>query len=278
MVQLQMNLNDDGFVVLPGVLTDSEIARLRSETQSILDKKGHAINGGTVLPNAAAEAEALSWIFCHDRILEAVRLHTGLNELVFTAEADAHRNFLVGGWHKDTGESSMKNGYFDCDWTSSSDCRVYKVALYLQDHLDGSGLTVRPGTTANQSLVDGDAYPVPVRAGDAVLFDVRITHRGNAPTSLDRAILRLGNRILPSRHLGILGKARRWKNQLRRKPDRLAIYFAFGMPNERSEIFANRNMQRQLRQSGTPRFVLPAELERRFSISGVRVVNIDYVG
>jgi hypothetical protein len=271
----EKSLIDDGFVVLRGIITQPEVARLRLEVDSILDRKGHLINGGTVLPNAAVEAPALKWVFCHERILEAIRLQTGLDELIFTAEADLHRDYLVGGWHKDTGEASMYNGYFDCDWTMCAECRVYKIAIYLQDHLDGSGLSVRPGSTTSQSLTTGDEYSIPLAVGDAVLFDVRLTHRGNSPTLGDKLINRLGDILLTEKRKGLQVALRRWKNRVRRRPDRMAVYFAFGAPNTKSETFANRNMQRQLEQNGSHEFKLSNDLESLFRSSNVRVATID---
>jgi hypothetical protein len=271
-------LVDDGFVVLPGVLTGAEVARLRSEVNVVLDDKGITKHGSSTLPNAAAEAPTLSWIFCHDRILRLLRQKTGLDELVFTAEADIHRNFLLGIWHKDTGEAKMEGGYFGCDPTLSNECRVYKVALYLQDHTDGTGLTVRPGSTTTLSLTDGEEYGVPIRAGDAVLFDVRITHRGMMPTVGDRAITRLGDLLPTSMRDTLPANVRRWKYRLLRSPERLAVYFAFGAPNEMSEAFADRNMRRQLAQLGTQRFELPLELQDLYKKSNVRVANISRTG
>jgi hypothetical protein len=267
-------LATDGYVVVRQVLSPTEVARLRSEVHAVLDQKGKPLDGSSVLPNAAAEAPSLSWVFAHERIVDAVRNNTNLQKLVFTAEADVHRNFLLGTWHKDSGEGNLPRGYFDCDAMSADDCLVYKVALYLQDHLDGSGLTVRPGTTHQPDLAVGDAEAVTVRAGDMILFDVRITHRGTEPTKVDSAINKLQGR-LNWRSLGSVSPIlRRWKYKLTNKPDRLAVYFAFGAPNERSETFAFRNMQRQLAQLNLTECRLPVELTERLSSLNIEVATL----
>ena len=267
-------LATDGYVVVRQVLNPREVARLRSEVHAVLDQKGKPLDGGSVLPNAAAQAPTLSWVFAHERVVEAVRANTDLQRLVFTAEADVHRNFLLGQWHKDSGEGNLPRGYFDCDAMSSDDCRVYKVALYLQDHVDGSGLTVRPGTTHQPDLAAGDEAAVAVHAGDMVLFDVRITHRGAVPTKVDAAVSKIQEKLKWRSLQSVSPLLRRWKYKMANKPDRLAIYFAFGAPNEKSETFACRNMQRQLAQLHLTECRLPSELLDRLSSLNVQVATL----
>ena len=214
----------------------------------VLDQKGRSMHGSSVLPNAAAEADSLAWIFVHPAILNAVRTMTNLEKLVFTGESDVHRNFLLGVWHKDSGEGNMPNGYFDCDAMAADDCLVYKVALYLQDHVDGTGLTVRSGSTRVADLNAGDERSVAVRAGDMILFDVRITHRGSQPTKVDLAINRLGESLKWRWFEPVPPLLRRLKYKLTGRPDRLAVYFAFGASNPKKKMFARRNMRRQLQQ------------------------------
>lgn len=267
-------LATEGYVVVPQVLNPSEVARLRAEVHAVLDQKGKPLDGSSVLPNAAAEAPGLSWVFAHERIVDAVRTNTNLQTLVFTAEADIHRNFLLGEWHKDSGEGNLPRGYFDCDAMSADDCLVYKVALYLQDHLDGSGLTVRPGTTHQPDLAAGNEVAVPVHAGDMILFDVRITHRGTMPTKVDSAINKLQDTLKWRSFRSVSPLLRRWKYQVTNKPDRLAVYFALGAPNEKSETFAFRNMQRQLAQLHLNECRLPVELMERLSSLDIKVANL----
>ena len=57
-------------------------------------------------------------------------------------------------------------------------------------------------------------------------------------------------------------------------PERLAVYFAFGAPNQKSEVFAQRNMSRQLKQLGLDEFTLSPELTSRFESSNVRVASV----
>ena len=138
----------------------------------------------------------MGWIFHHPAILEAVRGALGDPEIVFTLEAGVQRN-LTGPWHKDTGTYVMAGGYYDCeDPFSRDDCRVLKVGVYLQPHVDGRGLRVRRGSHRLPGLEQGDEVELRTLPGDIVLFDVRITHRGQAPDLTDRTIAS-GARALP---------------------------------------------------------------------------------
>jgi hypothetical protein len=268
-------LASDGFVVLPGVLTPDEVSELRHQVDLVLDAKGVDKAGGTVLPNAAAEAPILSWIFCHPGILAAVRSATGMDEMVFTMEADLHRNYLAAKWHKDTGEQMMADGYFGCDAIASPDCRVYKVALYLQDHSPRIGsLHVRPGSITTPRLDQGNDVPLAVNAGDVVLFDVRITHRGVAPGAVDWALFGAAKLLSPRHPAPLAARLRRRRMRLAGRPDRMAVYFAFGMPNEQSRTFAQRNMKRQLSQLRGASATLPTELVDSFQNSHISTVAI----
>ena len=269
------DLLTNGFVVFPGVLTAREISRLRAQVSNTLDEQGIDKAGGTVLPNAAAEAQEIGWIFSHPSIIARVREATGLDEMVFTMEADLHRNFLASHWHKDSGEQVMDRGYFDCDAIVSDECRVYKVALYLQDHLaDGGSLHVRPGSINTADLALGPDHPISVRAGDLLLFDVRITHRGVSPGFLDQFLLGMAKLSFPRDSAPFAARLRRRRLRLVKQPDRLAVYFAFGKPNDASYRFAKRNMKRQLTHLGRESSRLPAELIKSFNESGIKTVDL----
>jgi hypothetical protein len=268
-------LKSEGFVIVPDVLTQSEVAMLRDQVNEALNTDGIHKAGGTVLPNAAAEAPSLGWIFSHPGILSAVRRATGLSEMVFTMEADLHRNYLASKWHKDTGEQMMNGGYFDCDPFESPDCRVFKVALYLQDHSAGAGsLHVRPGSITTASFDFGEDYRIPAKAGDMVLFDVRITHRGVRPSLVDRVMLGCARIFLKHSADSAAASWRRARLRLVGKPDRIAVYFAFGSPNDHSVRFAQRNMRRQLSQLGKPAIPLPSQLQSSFELANVQTVAL----
>ncbi|HTR70206.1 MAG TPA: phytanoyl-CoA dioxygenase family protein [Mycobacteriales bacterium] len=265
-------LQHDGYAVVRGVLPAEEIEALRVRAHDLLDTKGIDKAGGTVLPNAAVEGPSLAPTFSHPAIIEAVRSTTSLDRMLFTMEADVHRNYLASQWHKDTGEHLLGGGYFDTDWLDRDDCAVYKVALYLQDHPHRGALAVRPGSTRTRRVDSGSVEHLRVSAGDAVIFDVRLSHRGVAPSLPDKVILaaaRISGAANADR------RAARWRRNLFRltgRPERLAIYFAFGAPNERSETFARRNLGRQLEQLGKAAEPLAPSLVEAFGAFDIGTV------
>jgi hypothetical protein len=243
----------------------------------VLDTRGVAKAGGTVLPNAAVAAPEIDWILTHREILRSVRDALGCAEPVFTLEADLHRNYIARAWHKDTGEQVMDDGYFGMDPFGRDDCRVVKVAAYLQDHRAGRGLHVRPGSHRSSAIGSGDGVEVVTRAGDIVLFDVRISHRGVRPGALD-AIAAGATRLTARRDTALRMAARRRRlGAFVGRPDRMAVYFAFGIANDRSNVFATRNMRRQLSQLGEGDIEIPLKLRRAFDASRVRIAQTSMV-
>ncbi len=265
----------DGFVVVPGVLTRSEVVTLRTQVNESLDAQGVHKSGGTVLPNAAAEAPGLSWIFSHPAIIAIVREAADLDKMIFTMEADLHRNYVASKWHKDSGEQMMQGGYFGRECFDTDDCRVVKVALYLQDYTnDKRVLHVRPGSYRSSALDQGTDLPIRASAGDAVLFDVRLTHRGVEPSLIDSALFAAAKVVKPKAPAALAAQLRRKQMRLTGRPDRVAVYFAFGAANENSERFAERNMRRQLSQLGREAPPLPADLVGAFSAAGIGTVEL----
>jgi len=267
-------LERDGFTVAKGVLTPEEVTRLRHDVTAALQRSGIPKSGGMVLPNAAAGVPDIQWVLTHPRILAAVRGVLGTHQLTFTLEADLHRNYIANNWHKDTGEQVIDGGYFGVPCFDQEHCRVVKVGLYLQDHQRGGGLNVRPGTQRDASLVSGQDFQTRTGAGDAILFDVRITHRGVAVTFMDRVLTTVA-RVIPARgRARVLDRLRHWWLAVTGRPDRLVVYFAFGVPSELTDAFATRNMRRQLSQLGETDVQLAPELADAFAKAEISVPRL----
>jgi hypothetical protein len=273
-VTLSGSMESDGFVVARNVLSRDEIALLRAQVDGVLDDRGIELAGGTVLPNAAVGAPELAWLFSDPRLIELVARVLGSGDVMFTYEADLHRNFLASSWHRDTGEGHMPGGYFGVDPLGRQDCRIVKLALYLQDHVSGGGLHLRPGSHRCK-VVDGlPEHDVASCAGDVVIFDVRMSHRGARPRPTDqvlRAVAKLPSRSGRPRSADAY---RRRFNAALHRPDRLVVYFAFGLANDNSESFATRNMRRQLEDLGQTTTELPEELRVGLEAAGVKIACI----
>lgn len=253
---LRARLDRDGYVVLPALFSREEIQRLRAAVLGYFDGRGVIFQLGKTQPNAAIECPDISWLFPDPRVVSTFQQAYGAKDVLFTGHCDIHQN-AFSAWHKDTGPA---NGYFDED-CFVDDCRVYKMAIYLQDHDDGQGMTLAPGSHRSAPWGRNETVGVPLRskAGDAVLFDVRIDHRGRLPNTAERllhfasrGIKRVLGPVFPAlRQPGdvklMYGLARLWA-KLTGQPTRMSVFFTFGGPDRFARQFARTNMNRQLSQ------------------------------
>jgi hypothetical protein len=270
---LAERLARDGFAVVPGVLSATEVEALRRDVDGALASGSIPYGLGAAAPDAATGAPGVRWVLHRPAIVAAVRQALAVEGLLFTMEAGVHRN-VTGPWHKDTGEHAFDGGYFGRpDPWADDECRVVKVGLYLQDHLDGTGLRVRRGSHRRGDLESGKEVVVRTRAGDAVIFDARITHRGQAPTRIDQAVA-LVARVLPRRSRQQVVAATRSKlNAARGRPDRLAVFFAFGPRTAPVEMYGRRNLERQLQQLQRPPRAVDPALERALQDLDVEILT-----
>jgi hypothetical protein len=160
---------------------------------------------------------------------------------------------VLSGWHRDSGET-VPGGYFNGDYYASGDCRVYKIALYLQDSTARSGLTVVPRSHRDRQVSTAGAIHLDSRAGDAIVFDVRLTHAGQLPDAVERGIMGLSllaRRVRrASNDPGFAYGLRQLYWRLTGKDDRLSIFYTFGAANQFTFDFASANLRRQAQQLG----------------------------
>ena len=109
---------------------------------------------------------------------------------------------------------------------------VYRMAIYLQDHRNGGGLSVVPASHLipenEHKLFNNininqfeDPFYIPTKAGDCILFDVRLLHKGEPYTD-----------------------------------NRYSIFTAMGTDNEFSKQHAKGAIDRQLRQNFQEEYLL----------------------
>lgn len=274
MSELQRAIERDGFVVVPGLLSVDDVTRARTLVRQHLDARGIIQMQAKTQPNAAVVVPQLAWLFHHPAVIEVYRQLFGGDPFLFTGHADAHRD-MPSDWHRDDGSSlGRATGYFETD-QYSSDCRVYKVGLYLNDHrTDGRGLTVRRGSHAS-ATAGGEAVYLPTQPVDAVFFDVRITHRGSPPDTVERMLRRaaaaLGD---PAGRRAAGWRARRAYFAARRLPPKLSVFFTFGADNELTKDFSRNTMARQLAQTDGIARPLPADLVDGLARQGVAVAPL----
>ena len=273
---IRHELDESGFAVVPSVLDPDELTRLRETLRTHFVSRGTAFNLGWTQPNAAIECPDISWVFSHPNVLAAYRQAYESTDLLFTGHCDIHQDSF-SAWHKDTGTD---NCYFD-EECYVEECLVVKMAIYLQDHEDGTGLTVVPGSHRSSRWGSSEAAAVSTssRAGDAVLFDVRIDHRGRRPSRIEHLIHTTGmsatkvtRRIAPStRTPGEPATLTRIATHLPR-PTRQSVFFTIARNDRFGEQFAHNNMSRQQGQYADPtRDSYPIGLVETMADAGISV-------
>ncbi|MGF1425328.1 phytanoyl-CoA dioxygenase family protein [Kitasatospora sp. LaBMicrA B282] len=257
----------DGYALIRDVLSAEEVARAR------------AVCDAHLLPDADAECEIeatellrmpeLGFIF-DERVVAALSGWLG-GTLAYYPNYVARLNRFTE-WHVDNGFSPRFIP--DASHLYSPDFRHLQCIVYLQDNVPGAGggLDVRPGShgwAAGGPFPDDDelarSYPdivsVDSRAGDLIVFDGRLMHRG---TPTDGSLKR--------RKYGIFWSASR-DDQV--QIDRYLAYFLARVDhlrtlNQPPDEFEREELRFQLMRSiRFPASYLPQEVEvlRKFGVT-----------
>jgi ectoine hydroxylase-related dioxygenase (phytanoyl-CoA dioxygenase family) len=208
----------EGYVVVPGVLGSEQLAELRSFCEQLFDakpvhngdmqvKNAADGRGGGVRNDIALRYPELRFIMSDERILGALRSLLG-DDFVFVREMAAHDS-RYGYWHKDTTPMERAGLGFHYE----PDFRMVQCAIYLQDNDEfGGGLDIVPGShrerdhtppaervtfldrVANKlgirrsrgtAPVEENGVTIASRAGDLVIFDVLANHQATQPPGGD---------------------------------------------------------------------------------------------
>jgi hypothetical protein len=194
MSDLRRTFDRQGFVLVPGVLTGDEVGELRRVLTRLFgaDSPWEG-DGANNRADVFCRYPELRWVLARPAIVAALGDVLG-PDFVYLHEMVAHDSFFAR-WHKDT-TSPDNAGH---DFGKQPDYRMVQAALYLQDNGDyGGGLDVVPGSHRLPGWRDRLAFalrerrllaqpgpprgvPIPSRAGDLVLFHLRMTHRASVP-------------------------------------------------------------------------------------------------
>ena len=237
----------DGVALLPRLLDPAGVAELRERIGAALHRQRMGWGFGSVMNLPALRAPETLEVMLDPRVKAVATELLGVERPMFTLEAGLSRNVVGGLWHKDSGELVRAKGYFDTDdpFTDPA-CRVIRFGLYLQDHADSTGLTVKRATQHSSSVSDGVEESLSHRAGDALVFDVRLTHRGANNLPRDLWIAR-GARLLPTARRGdVVEGLRRRAGAVASGTDRMAVFFTLALPSDRTRSYAQLTLERQL--------------------------------
>jgi hypothetical protein len=270
---LAQRIETDGYAIVRDVFDKDEVAKLRKVLSEHFSRRGNRHNLGWTQPNAAIEVPGISWLYSLPKVVNLFRRALRIDDVVFTLHCDIHHSPL-SGWHKDEG----RGAYFTGDYFNAEDCKVYKMAVYLQDHFKtGDGLTIRRGSHRTSSYEAGEEISLDTRAGDVILFDVRITHVGQRADPIERQLMRVNRKLTGGNKnrndIWLLTQLRRLYCLARGKRDRLSVFFTFGYPNHFTDTFSRTNMKRQHDQNRNAARAVPVPLKEAFDQAGVRIYS-----
>lgn len=266
---IAQKIENDGFVIVKNVLSKEEISKLREIATNHFKDKGIPRNSGLTQPNAAVKVPEINWLFYHANILEMMRNLLKQEDIIFTSHCDLHCRTL-SGWHKDDGMTVIDGGYFGQPMYDNQDSRVYKVAIYLQDHVyNQAGLSVKKGSHQFASVNQGEEVYLKTHAGDAIVFDVRLTHRGQkdiVPIPIIKKPIKLVQKVFNKVFkVGYSTTNHYFKSMYDNiSGDRLSIFFTYGANNEYTKTFAIKNMKRQIAQNKSQEIWLNPNTRKKF--------------
>lgn len=255
--------NKNGFLVLKNILSKDEIEKLREITIDFFTKKEDEVvflYSGKTKPNALnCMPELAEAVFKNEKVIDTMKDLCG-KDVRYGHHSDVHFNML-SGWHKDN------NG--DDDWATGPKGETfmcYKMAFYFQDHTkNADGLTVRKGSHLTRDLHKGELYNIPSEPGDAVVFDMRISHIGKKANVFEKAAsVMLKSNVAKFRLFQGIRNA--FKLQ-----DKISLFFAFGVPNQFTDEHIQKNLDRQNKQNKSAKYTINPEVAKH-----LEVAEIDY--
>jgi hypothetical protein len=203
-----------GYVVVPDVFASSEIDFMRKSLMRHKDVLGLPSAAGLTIVDFLSQPKlkALHRLRSEPKVLNALRALFGGDNFRYCGHNDIGIDRVVG-WHKDklNDEFSVyqklplwlpgvgpRKGHLGSTSFRDEGHFIVKVGLYLQDHgqeTDTHALKVQPGSHTMPQIRPNSANAIHLhpRKGSVVIFEQRITHRGQAEQTNDgRAMVSLG--------------------------------------------------------------------------------------
>lgn len=240
-------LAEDGYALIRDVLTTEEVERARAVCDDHLLADAEAEN--EIEATTLLRAPALNFMF-DERVVAALRRWLG-GTLAYYPNYVARLNRFTG-WHVD-------HGFFpeflpDASHVYDPGFRHFQCVVYLQDNEPGAGggLDVRPGShkwaigdcAADQDEIARryrDVVSIDSKAGDLIVFDGRLMHRGT-PAGSPREL----------RKYGIFWSASRADT---RQIDRYIEYFRHRVDYLRTRNLPPEELEREVRRHDLMRSV-----------------------
>ncbi len=253
-------LKINGYLIIRNVLTAQEIEQLRKVSIDFFTNESNPIIyifSGKTKSNAMNAIPGLRFLLKNEKIAQIMKDVCG-PDVRYAHHSDAHYNML-SGWHKDN--------YGDDDWAVGPEgetYHAYKMAFYLQDHSNNNyGLTVRKGSHLLRELNKGEVIDLHSKPGDAVVFDMRISHIGKEPDLFEK-ILKFIFRD-PKTQAKLFERYRKMMGI----PDKISVFFGFGVPNRFTQEHIDKTIARQNKQNKASNYTIDPEVVKNLEEVGL---------
>ena len=247
--EISDSLNKNGFAVIQNILDENLINDLNNAFDNEFINKAvesDTFGSAKFLPCASHSIKAFENLIINEKINIILKGLFSNKPYSYTSHSDMHLGISFG-WHKDDGNGSYFEGLND--YFFSNECKVYKIGIYLRDATKSGGLTVKKGSHKFKDFKKGKNIYISTNIQDIIIFDVRLTHKG------DRSLLhilkqKLGMNIVPY--------------------NRRSIFFTFGANIVYKKIFSEKNMLRQILQVGNKEISkMPETLKKKLNSLGI---------
>lgn len=247
--EIQNFIKKNGFLLVKNCFDQNQLEEFKKFFESPENKiKFIESPPAKIIPGASHVVKGF------EKLITAPNLIEILNKIIdgkiaYTSHSDLHSG-LSTGWHKDDGGGLYFQGY--SDFYTNDDCSVYRVGIYLRDCTNEGGLSVKVGSHDTPNRDVGDELYIPSKLGDAVIFDVRITHKGW--TKNRNLFSEIVNKIY-----------RKFKKNTKRDKlpfEKKSIFLAYGALNKFTEIYSIKNMEKQNKFYDEDISSMPKSLEK----------------
>ncbi|RYZ64977.1 MAG: hypothetical protein EOP08_07895 [Proteobacteria bacterium] len=212
----------DGFVIQRNVFTQDEVRQLRA---AVLERARKAKALGHVFKPSSGECApagdllgvpVLEDLLFDARLLDIARAVVPAKELVYFGDSGIMVGGTNRGFHKD---NTCRDDASHPDWQTPY--TLVRFGIYLQDHDRWSGgLKVRRGSHLHVDDYTGEIVDIDTRAGDVVLWNMRLTHSGHT----------VRVRGLPGVHLQPRFEVRAPRSlRVPESEERAAVFMTFGI-------------------------------------------------
>lgn len=196
-------LKENGYIIINNFYSIDDIIKMRKIILHNMILKKNMLNLGNnsgSKPDFLRDSDFNSLV----PLLKLNDLHKTMKE-IFNNQSfhlcfhnDIGLNRIVN-WHKDTLNNQYKYYQKTNIWTiqDGEKHEIYKVLIYLQDHThDNNGLTIidKSHLIPEIYIDNSNKKTIHSKIGDIVIFDQRITHRGQQDNfgNIDRILISLG--------------------------------------------------------------------------------------